>query len=242
MAARQCAPGRRGRSAHRRRRAERRSPSRSGDRGATRVSVFAPDRPGLFYRICAGARRGRRATSSTPASTPPATAWRSTICWSTTRAARPMPTARLRKRLVEAVDAGARRRTQPPRCRRPSRCRAASEAFAVAPSVLIAEQRVDPHHGGRGQCARPRRRCSRGWPRAIHARGPPLHSAHIATYGERAVDVFYLTGGDGRKLDRDEIAALRAALLRGGRHGKPDAATEKGPAGWRGPSSFSASA
>ena len=28
--------------------------------GATRVSVFTPDREGLFYRICAGPRRGRR--------------------------------------------------------------------------------------------------------------------------------------------------------------------------------------
>ena len=29
-------------------------------RGATRITVFAPDRPGLFYRICAALSRGRR--------------------------------------------------------------------------------------------------------------------------------------------------------------------------------------
>ena len=29
---------------------------------------------------------------------------------------------------------------------------------------------------------------------AIHGCGLVVHSAHIATYGERAVDVFYLTG------------------------------------------------
>jgi [protein-PII] uridylyltransferase len=40
-----------------------------------------------------------------------------------------------------------------------------------------------------------------------------LHSAHIATYGERAVDVFYVTSAKGRKLDRAAIAELRAALL-----------------------------
>ena len=49
---------------------------------------------------------------------------------------------------------------------------------------------------------------------------PPLHSAHIATYGERAVDVFYLTRADGRKLEPRDAEALasrpaRAAAERG---------------------------
>ena len=49
--------------------------------------------------------------------------------------------------------------------------------------------------------------------RAIHDCGHRIHSAHIATYGERAVDVFYLTRADGKKLGSDESEALRAALL-----------------------------
>ena len=49
-----------------------------------------------------------------------------------------------------------------------------------------------------------------------------LHSAHIATYGERAVDVFYLTGSDGRKLSAEDVETLRATLL--------DAARETGEA------------
>ena len=53
MAARQCPAGRAGRSAYRRGGAQRHSRGRTGC-GATRISVFAPDRPGLFYRICAG--------------------------------------------------------------------------------------------------------------------------------------------------------------------------------------------
>jgi len=44
-----------------------------------------------------------------------------------------------------------------------------------------------------------------------------IHSAHIATYGERAVDVFYLTGADGRKLVGEEIDELRSALLEASR-------------------------
>ena len=48
---------------------------------------------------------------------------------------------------------------------------------------------------------------------AIHRCGQRIHSAHIATYGERAVDVFYLTRGDGRQLTGEDIACLRAELL-----------------------------
>ena len=50
--------------------------------------------------------------------------------------------------------------------------------------------------------------------RAIHAAGHQLHSAHIATYGERAVDVFYLTSSRRQEAGADEEAELlRAALL-----------------------------
>jgi len=52
-----------------------------------------------------------------------------------------------------------------------------------------------------------------GLARAIHDCGHVIHSAHIATYGERAVDVFYLTRTDGRKLDADDVEALRNSLL-----------------------------
>jgi [protein-PII] uridylyltransferase len=48
---------------------------------------------------------------------------------------------------------------------------------------------------------------------AIHDAGHTIHSAHIATFGERAVDVFYVTRADGKKLDPSDIEHLRAALL-----------------------------
>ena len=48
---------------------------------------------------------------------------------------------------------------------------------------------------------------------AIHDAGHQLHSAHIATYGERAVDVFYVTTGKGRKLNDREVEQLRELLL-----------------------------
>jgi [protein-PII] uridylyltransferase len=48
---------------------------------------------------------------------------------------------------------------------------------------------------------------------AIARCGHRIHSAHIATYGERAVDVFYVTSGDNRKLSPGEVDELRAALI-----------------------------
>ncbi len=42
-----------------------------------------------------------------------------------------------------------------------------------------------------------------------------IHSAHIATYGERAVDVFYLTERDGKKIESPtRLRALQARLTK----------------------------
>jgi [protein-PII] uridylyltransferase len=48
---------------------------------------------------------------------------------------------------------------------------------------------------------------------AISRCGHRIRSAHIATYGERAVDVFYITSSDNKKLDAEQIEALRADLI-----------------------------
>ena len=42
-----------------------------------------------------------------------------------------------------------------------------------------------------------------------------IHSAHVATYGERAVDVFYLTDLAGSKIDNAaRLKALQGRLLK----------------------------
>ena len=86
------------------------------------------------------------------------------------------------------------------------------EAFAVAPSVLIADK-ASTRTTVIEVNARDRPGLLAGLAHAIHAAGHTLHSAHIATYGERAVDVFYVTDGDGHKLGPDAIAALRSNML-----------------------------
>ena len=85
-------------------------------------------------------------------------------------------------------------------------------AFRIAPSVVIAERAssrttvVEVNALDRVALL-----AALAW--AIHECGHRIHSAHIATYGERAVDVFYLTRADGKKLSGDECEALRTALL-----------------------------
>ena len=118
MADRQCAPGRRGRGAHRRCRAERRRRARSGIGRDPRVSVFAPDRAGPVLPHLRRARGGRgvdrRCAHPHHARRHGA---RQSAGHRRARAG-PMPTARLRARLVAAVEAALERRGAAPRPRR----------------------------------------------------------------------------------------------------------------------------
>ena len=51
--------------------------------------------------------------------------------------------------------------------------------------------------------------------RAIYVSRAVIHSAHVATYGERAVDVFYLTDLAGAKIEgASRLKALQARLLK----------------------------
>jgi [protein-PII] uridylyltransferase len=87
-----------------------------------------------------------------------------------------------------------------------------ANAFDVAPSVAIAD-RASSRTTVVEVNARDRPALLASLAAAIHAEGLQLHSAHIATYGERAVDVFYLTRADGRKLTSKDAEALRDRLL-----------------------------
>ena len=98
------------------------------------------------------------------------------------------------------------------------RCRALQPrpkraAFRVAPSVAIADRAstrttvVEVNARDRAGA------CSPGSRARSTTAATIIHSAHIATYGERAVDVFYLTRADGRKLEAEDVEQLRAALL-----------------------------
>ena len=173
------------------------------------MSVFAPDRPGLFYRITAGlAAAGASVVDARIHTTRDGMALDNLLV--TDARGLGYGDARLRKRLVRGVEAAIDGAMPPP----PSAATLSrrEEAFAVAPSVLIAEK-ASTRTTVIEVNARDRQGLLVSLAFAIHSAGHMLHSAHIATYGERAVDVFYVTADDGRKLDAGQIAGLRAALL-----------------------------
>jgi [protein-PII] uridylyltransferase len=122
----------------------------------------------------------------------------------------PYADRRLRGRLVKSVET-ALASPSPPNLP-PSELRRRSSAFEVAPSVAIAD-RASSRTTVVEVNARDRPALLAGLAAAIHGCGHTIHSAHIATYGERAVDVFYLTRADGKKLTQEENESLRAALL-----------------------------
>jgi [protein-PII] uridylyltransferase len=186
--------------------------------GATRVSVFTPDREGLFYRICAGlASAGANIVDARVHTTRDGMALDNLLVLD--GRGRSYADRRLRSRLVKAVEAALGSDAPPPLPGAEPQRRSA--AFDVAPSVAIAE-RASTRTTVVEVNARDRPALLAGLAGVIHGCGLVVHSAHIATYGERAVDVFYLTDGEGKKLEAPQIEELRAALL--------DAAREPGKA------------
>ncbi len=177
--------------------------------GATRVSVFTPDREGLFYRICAGlASAGANIIDARIHTTRDGMALDNLLVLD--GRGQPYRDRRQRTRLAKAVQSALASVEPPPlpSAEPPQR----TSAFEVAPSVAIAE-RASTRTTVVEVNARDRPALLAALAAAIHRCGDTIHSAHIATYGERAVDVFYLTSPSGTKLDSAEIDELRTLLL-----------------------------
>ena len=183
--------------------------------GATRVSVFTPDREALFYRICAGlAAAGANIIDARIHTTRDGMALDNLLVLD--GQGRAYGDRRLRSRLVKSVES-ALSSLEPPLLPNSDRQQRGS-AFEVAPSVAIAD-RASTRTTVVEVNARDRPALLAGLAAAIHHSGHTIHSAHIATYGERAVDVFYLTRADGHKLTHEDGEALRSALLDAAREG-----------------------
>jgi [protein-PII] uridylyltransferase len=181
--------------------------------GATRVSVFTPDREGLFYRICAGlASAGASIIDARIHTTRDGVALDNLLVLD--GRGQPYRDRRQRGRLVRAVESALAGAEPPPL---PSAApQRHGNAFDVAPSVAIAE-RASTRTTVVEVNARDRPALLAALTAAIHECGDTIHSAHIATYGERAVDVFYLTAPGGSKLSTAEIDELRARLIEAAR-------------------------
>jgi len=178
--------------------------------GATRISVFTPDREGLFYRICAGLAAGGANIIDARIHTTRDGMALDNLLVLDARGQR-YADRRLRARLVRSVEDALARPDAPP-LPAPHGARPPSRAFSLAPSVVVAD-RASTRTTVVEVNALDRPALLAGLAAAIHDEGHQIHSAHIATYGERAVDVFYLTRADGKKLDGDDVDGLRRALL-----------------------------
>jgi [protein-PII] uridylyltransferase len=178
--------------------------------GMTRITVFSPDRPGLFYRIAAAlSGSGALIVDARIHTTKDGMALDNLLV--TDGRGKAYEDARLRKRLANAVDKALRADAEPA-LPKAGELPVRERAFAVAPRVLLSDK-ASSRTTVVEVNARDRPGLLARLAHVIHAAGHQLHSAHIATYGERAVDVFYLTSASGAKLSPDEESSLREALL-----------------------------
>jgi [protein-PII] uridylyltransferase len=170
------------------------------ERGATLVTVYAADHPGLFYRI-AGAIHvaGGNIIDARIHTTRDGMALDNFLIQDPL--GRPFDEeARLNRIKTMIADALANRAKLQDRLKAKPLVRARAEAFAIEPNVLI-----DNNASNRFTVieinARDRPALLFHLAYALFQSKVTIHSAHVATYGERAVDTFYLTDLIGDKIE-----------------------------------------
>jgi [protein-PII] uridylyltransferase len=184
------------------------------ERGATLVTLYAKDQPGLFYRV-AGAISlvGGNIIDARIHTTADGMALDNFLVQDSSGT--PFAEAHQLARLEEAVAralAGQEPLTEKLEAKALPLRRA--EAFPVQPAVFI-DNKASSRYTVVEINALDRAALLSALAQAIFQSRAIIHSAHIATYGERAVDVFYLTGMDGEKiLSPARLRTLQGRLLR----------------------------
>jgi [protein-PII] uridylyltransferase len=91
---------------------------------------------------------------------------------------------------------------------------ARAEAFPIQPAVFV-DNGASSRYTVVEVNARDRAALLSRLAQAVYQSRATIHSAHIATYGERAVDVFYLTDFNGEKIVAPaRLKALHDRLLK----------------------------
>ena len=183
------------------------------DRGATLITVLAADHPGLFYRI-AGAIHlagGNIIDARIHTSTDGLAVDNFLVQdpWG-----RPFQEADQIQRLKQSIgDALANRSKLSPRLMAKPVALRRADAFRIAPSVLI-DNKASNRFTVVEVSAADRPALLNNLALALFQSKVTLHSAHIATYGERAVDTFYVTDLFGGKIEnKSRLKALEARML-----------------------------
>jgi [protein-PII] uridylyltransferase len=169
------------------------------ERGATLVTVYAADHPGLFYRI-AGAISvaGGNIIDARIHTTRDGMALDNFLVQDPF--GRPFDDSGQLARLRQSIeDALANRGKMIDRLMAKPLPRPRAEAFAIVPNVLI-DNKASNRFTVIEINARDRPALLHQLAHALFQSRVTIHSAHVATYGERAVDTFYLTDLTGDKI------------------------------------------
>jgi [protein-PII] uridylyltransferase len=183
------------------------------DRAATLVTVYAADHPGVFYRL-AGAIHlaGGNIIDARIHTTRDGMALDNILVQNPF--GRPFAEDSQLARLKLAIeDALANRNKMADRLAAKPLSRTRAEAFHIEPVVLI-DNKASNRYTVIEVNARDRPALLNALAQAFFQSKVTIHSAHIATYGERAVDVFYLTDLTGDKIVQPaRMKALERRLL-----------------------------
>ena len=182
-------------------------------RGATLVTVYAADHPGLFYRIAGGIHlAGGSIIDARIHTTRDGMALDNFLVQDPL--GRPFDDARQLQRIEQAIEEALANRAQlvEKLAARPL-SRARAEAFDIAPNILI-DNRASNRYTVIEANARDRPALLYDLAFALFEERVTIHSAHIATYGERAVDTFYVTDLTNDKIENvTRLSRLEGRLL-----------------------------
>ncbi|HEY0112386.1 MAG TPA: [protein-PII] uridylyltransferase [Allosphingosinicella sp.] len=182
--------------------------------GATLLSVYAKDRPGLFYRLTAAISLvGANIIDARIHTTADGMAVDNFLVQD--GAGKAFADPHQLERLEEAVlRAAAGEDPSMERLEAKALRLVRAEAFPIQPAVFV-DNEASSRYTVVEVNARDRPALLTGLAHAIYESRAAIHSAHVATYGERAVDVFYLAGADGEKIvSPTRLKALQARLLK----------------------------
>jgi [protein-PII] uridylyltransferase len=182
-------------------------------RGATLVTVYAGDHPGLFTRIAGGiAIAGGNIIDARIHTTRDGMGVDNFLVQDPF--GRPFDDPHQLRRLQSQIeDALAARGQLHQRLEAKANPHTRAHAFTVVPTVLVDNRASNRHtvvevHAG----DRPALLHALAW--ALFQARVTIRSAHVATYGERAVDVFYVTDLTGDKIDNPgRVRTLERLLL-----------------------------
>ena len=182
-------------------------------RGATLVTVIAADHPGLFYRIAGGIHlAGGNIIDARIHTARSGTAVDNFLVQDPL--GRPFgETAQLARLRTAIADALANRVKLVPQLAARPLARPRAEAFQVRPRVEF-DNKASNRFTVVEINARDRPALLNKLARALFESRLIVHSAHIATYGERAADTFYVTDLLGEKIDQPaRLKAVERKLL-----------------------------